>query len=225
MINLGLTNNLFSTYFKFEFVLFIISVVYSQPILNNIMKKIILSLAIFASTATLTLSAQGLCEAANTVANSASAGFETLKGKYTSTDYTGQWEATTKLPGAKSAIIDENSGMYIATMGSGLSQTEAQAMVNKINKGMGCLSSWTTWNYDNSGEMIFDTYYSASSTNIGADGGNYGGYAEGKPGYNNKSRDYANYDKVPAGMTVQVDLRRADGTGKWEVRILIYDAK
>ncbi|MBI3233884.1 MAG: hypothetical protein HYZ42_07560 [Bacteroidetes bacterium] len=190
------------------------------------MKKILLSIALFASTTLISLSAQGLCDAANTVANSASNGFESLRGKYTSTDYTGQWEATTKLPGAKSCIIDENSGMYIATMATGVSREQAFALVSKWEKEMGCMSGWNNWKYDNEGESFYQTFYSEKADNLGADGGNYGGWGAGyTPKWNKNKRDYNSYDKVAMGKTVQFDVRKIDGSGKWEVRILIYDAK
>ncbi len=190
------------------------------------MRKLILSLALLATSSLVSLSAQGLCEATNTVANAASSGFDALKGKYSSTDYTGQWVANVKLPGAKSCVIDENSGMYIATMASGVSREQAFAMVTKFTKEMNCMSSWNTWKYDNEGESIFQIFYSEKAENIGADGGNYGGWGAGyTPKWNNNTRDYNSYDKVAMGKTVLYDIRKIDGAGKWEVRLLIYEAK
>lgn len=189
------------------------------------MKKIILSLAFLAASSALTISAQGLCETAMKVADAAASSFESMKGKYSSTDYTGQWASTTALPGAKSSVIDENTGMFIATMGTGLSREQATAMVNKLANQMGCVAAWNNWKYDNSGEMFFQVFFSEKSQNLNADGGNYGGWAEGKPGFNNQNRDYSSYDRVAVGKTICIETRRIDGNGKFEVRILIYEAK
>lgn len=189
------------------------------------MKKFIFSLAFIATSFSFAVSAQGLCETAKKVADAAASGFESMKGKYSSTDYTGSWVSKTVIPGAKSSIIDENSGAHISTMGSGLSREQAVALVNKLANQMGCAAGWNSWKYDNQGEMFYQIFFSEKSENMNADGGSYGGWAEGKAGFNNQNREYSSYDKAAHGKTICIETRRNDINGTFEVQILIYIAK
>ena len=162
--------------------------------------------------------AQDLCGNIKTVADASTTGFEALKGKYTSAEYDGQWVATQTISGAKSCVIEENSGWYVATMVSGVSEGDAIAKFNELKKKLaGCTDGMQSWTFDNAGEHMKTVFFSESMQAQNTNGG--------ETNLDEKSRSYANWDALPSGKTIELEIRLVNGVGsRYEVRIKIYKA-
>lgn len=194
--------------------------------INSIhMRKFLFLIVICVASSCHVLFGQGVCETAKKVAEATSGSFESIKGKYSSADYVGQWSSKIIMPGALSSVIDENSGMFFALMGTRLTRDQAVAMVNKLSSQMACTKDWISWPYDNQGEMIYQIFYCEHSEQMNVDGGNHGGWAEGSAGHNNTKRQYNNYDRVAKGRTICIETLKMDEGEKYDVRFRIYDAK
>jgi hypothetical protein len=182
------------------------------------MKKFILALSIVFATGATTLKAQDFCGSLNSILSEAGAGFETLKGKYTTADYDGSWVANKKIAGASAAEIQENSGWYVATFYAGASEAAANKKWKELCAEVkGCVGTYTSWNFNNVGEHMQTMFFSENaSEKLNADGGSYGGYGA--------SRDYANWDAAPKGKTVEVEVRQRNGNQGYEVHIKVYNA-
>lgn len=163
--------------------------------------------------------AQDLCGNVNTVVAASAAGFEAMKGKYSGAEYDGQWVATQSIAGAKSCVIEENSGWYVATMVSGVSESAALAKYNELKKKLGaCTSGMQSWSYDNAGEHLQNTFFSESKQPQNANGG--------ETNINEKKRtSFSDWDALPSGKTIELEIRKVNGGGAgFEVRIKIYNA-
>lgn len=185
-------------------------------IIKSAMKKLSLFAALlFAYGVT---AAQDLCGNVTTVVAASTTGFEAMKGKYAGAEYDGHWAATQNVAGAKSCVIEENSGWYIATMVTGVSEGAAIAKFKELaTKLKGCTSGMQDWTFDNSGEHIMTHFYSESMQAQNANGG--------ETNLDEKSRAYSNWDAVPYGKTIELELRKVNGGGAgYEVRIKIYKA-
>lgn len=163
--------------------------------------------------------AQDLCSNVKTVLDASATGFEAMKGKYTGAEYYGQWAATQALTGAKTCVIEENSGWYVATMVTGVSKAVADAkfkeLLGKLN---GCTAGMQSWHFDNVGEKMETQFFSENKIAQNASGGE-----------NNidekKRKNVSDWDAVPSGKTIELELRQVNGGGAgFEVRIKIYKA-
>ncbi len=164
--------------------------------------------------------AQDLCGTVKTVVDASTTGFEAMKGKYTGAEYDGHWATTQNVAGAKSCVIEENSGWYVATMVSGVSEGAAIAKFNELaSKLKGCTPGMENWIFNNVGEHIQTLFFSESKQAQNASGG------ETNIDEKSAKRGFENWDAVPSGKTIELELRMVNGGGAgYEVRIKIYKA-
>ncbi|MDZ4757861.1 MAG: hypothetical protein SGJ10_06955 [Bacteroidota bacterium] len=163
--------------------------------------------------------AQDLCGNVTAVVDASSTGFEAMKGKFSGAQYDGQWTATQNIAGAKSCVIEENSGWYIATMVSGVSEDAAKAKFSDLKtKLQGCTAGMQSWGYDNIGEHLKTVFFSESKQPQNANGG--------ETNIDEKKRDsFSDWDALPSGKTIELEIRKVNGGGSgFEVRIKIYKA-
>ncbi len=184
------------------------------------MKKLILSFA-FAAGVT-TLNAQNMCDDVMSVSGHAVSGFESIKGKLTPNEYDGQWAATASIAGAKSCIIEENSGWFIATIEGGSSEAAAKATYNRVKAKMDeCFGAWNKWKFNNVGEHMMTSFYSEGQEANGEGSSSFDWTSTDE----GEARDFSNWGTVAKGKTVELELRQKNGRGEgYEVRIKIYNA-
>lgn len=160
---------------------------------------------------------QDFCGNVKSVLEASTSGFDGIKGKYTGAEYDGQWAASQSVAGAKSCIIEENTGWYVATMLTNASEGAALAKFNELKtKLSGCNAGMQTWNYDNVTEHLKTAFFSEGKQEQNVNGG--------ETNIDESKRGYANWDIAPQGKTIELECRRINGTGMYEVRIKIYKA-